>query len=679
MIDRRALVTRHNPRLTAWDPWSPLTVGNGELAFTADFTGLQTFDEEHRRGQPLCTQAQWGWHTIPTGRPGGKWTLPELAMEAFAAGDRSVGYPTSAQGQEAAFHWLRENPHRLHLGRIGLAFPDGVHPEDLAPVEAVLDLWTGTLTSRFLWQGHPVKVTTCCHPDRDLLSFRVESALLVERRLGAFLAFPYGSPGREAADWDSPGRHESRVAFHGRRAFIDRTLDDDRYTAVVSLGSGVTMGRAGPHRFSIGAVGAVMEWEVEFLRPGTAPGEAGGELVRRASAQAWEGFWTRGAAVEFAGSRDPRAGELERRVVLSQYLLAVQCAGSAPPQETGLSCNSWYGKAHLEMHWWHAAWMPLWGRPELLEKSLGWYLERLPEARDRAGRQGYRGARWPKMVGPAGEESPSSIAPLLIWQQPHLLHMLELVRRSRPGVPTDPRWDDLVRDTADFMVSFLVPGPGGRLSLGPPVIPAQENHNPRTTVDPTFELAYWDWGLRQADAWFRRRGLDPDPRWVVTAGTLAPLATAEGVYLAHRRCADTFSHFNFDHPSMLAALGMLPGPRVDPAVMARTLDRVWTQWRWDDVWGWDFPLVAMTAARLGQPGRAVDALFHPSAKNLYSANGHNRQGNVEALPLYLPGNGGLLAAVALMAAGWDGAPRALPGFPDDGFWTVAYEGLGMLP
>ena len=43
---------------------------------------------------------------------------------------------------------------------------------------------------------------------------------------------------------------------------------------------------------------------------------------------------------------------------------------------------------------------------------------------------------------------------------------------------------------------------------------------------------------------------------------------------------------------------------------------------------------------------------------------------------YLPGNGGLLYAVAMMAAGWDGAPEnPAPGFPNNGSWTVRWEGL----
>ena len=40
----------------------------------------------------------------------------------------------------------------------------------------------------------------------------------------------------------------------------------------------------------------------------------------------------------------------------------------------------------------------------------------------------------------------------------------------------------------------------------------------------------------------------------------------------------------------------------------------------------------------------------------------------------------LLSAVALMAAGWDGAPKVdAPGFPQDGRWRVKWEGLQPMP
>ena len=52
-IDRQALVTRHNPALTAIDPHSPLMVGNGDIGFTADITGLQTFPDQYADLAPL--------------------------------------------------------------------------------------------------------------------------------------------------------------------------------------------------------------------------------------------------------------------------------------------------------------------------------------------------------------------------------------------------------------------------------------------------------------------------------------------------------------------------------------------------------------------------------------------------------------------------------------------------
>lgn len=125
---------------------------------------------------------------------------------------------------------------------------------------------------------------------------------------------------------------------------------------------------------------------------------------------------------------------------------------------------------------------------------------------------------------------------------------------------------------------------------------------------------------------------------------------------------------------MLAALGVLPGEGVDRKTMRRTLVKTMSEWRWAETWGWDYPLTAMPAARLGEGKIAVDALLMPTEKNRYLPNGHNWQR--QNLPCYLPGNGGVLYAVAMMAAGWQGAPRKhAPGFPQDGSWVVKSEGL----
>ena len=111
--------------------------------------------------------------------------------------------------------------------------------------------------------------------------------------------------------------------------------------------------------------------------------------------------------------------------------------------------------------------------------------------------------------------------------------------------------------------------------------------------------------------------------------------------------------------------------------MKHTLAWIWENWNWDHTWGWDFPMVAMNAARLGLPEKAVSALLMDKRTNTYLPNGHNYQD--QRLRCYLPGNGGLLTAIAMMCAGWDGCTDKNPGFPKDGKWNVQWEGLQPLP
>src|SRR2546430_11993034 len=207
-IDRAALVNRHNPNLRELDPLSPLSLGNGEFAFTADITGLQTFPRAYENAMPLCTMSQWGWHTQPA--PAGLHTRT-LRLTQYDTHGRQVGYPTGSEGQAELFNWLRENPHRLHLGQISLCLTTGDKKEiqvaDLSETYQELDLWRGVLTSRFKLEGESVTVRTAVHPRLDLLAVAIESSLIDKGRLAVRLAFPYGSGTMPAADWKQPGRH----------------------------------------------------------------------------------------------------------------------------------------------------------------------------------------------------------------------------------------------------------------------------------------------------------------------------------------------------------------------------------------------------------------------------------------------------------------------------------------
>jgi len=87
--------------------------------------------------------------------------------------------------------------------------------------------------------------------------------------------------------------------------------------------------------------------------------------------------------------------------------------------------------------------------------------------------------------------------------------------------------------------------------------------------------------------------------------------------------------------------------------------------------------MAMAAARVGEPRIAVVALLtDANSRNFYDPRGVNSGGPCP----YLPGNGGLLYAVPMMAAGWEGEPtQNAPDFPSDGSWTVKWDGLKPAP
>jgi hypothetical protein len=681
-VDRKARVARHSPVVKVFDSFSALSVGNGGFAFTVDATGLQTFPERYRE-LPLATQAEWGWHTEPNV---GGYELEDASV-LYDAHGRQVPYASAQNGPAGT--WLRENPRRISLARVGflLRHADGspAQPSDLTDVEQRLHLWTGTLDSRFTFDGRLVQVRTWAHPERDQIAVRVDSAGLDPSRIAVRVAFPFASTTHtgDPADWSHDARHRTLIVEGGRRGVTwQRVLGSDGYWARATWSEGGAMTQLGAHAFRIDPAAGSSRFEcvVAFSHERDRAPLPDAAATKSASEAHWPRFWTDGGTLDLSGSADPRAKELERRIVLSEYLTAVNSAGTMPPQETGETFNSWFGKAHLEMHWWHAAHFALWNRAAMLERSLPWYARILPSARENAARQGYRGARWPKMVGPDGRDSTSSVGVFLIWQQPHPIYLSELVYRARPERRVLARYREIVFASAEFMASYpFWDSSTNRFVLGPPLIPAQESHPPATTFNPTFELAYWAFGLETAQRWRERLGLSREPRWDRVLHGLSALPMRDGLYVNTESAPTTLTDADQrrDHPTLLGAYGFVGSPRVDREAMRRTLRKVMESWQWADTWGWDYPLVAMTATRLGEPELAVDALLMETQKNRYHPNGHNYQR--PGLTIYLPGNGGLLSAIAMMAAGWDGAStRDAPGFPR-ARWTVRAERLSGLP
>ncbi|NSW93966.1 MAG: hypothetical protein HPY62_04555 [Bacteroidales bacterium] len=284
--------------------------------------------------------------------------------------------------------------------------------------------------------------------------------------------------------------------------------------------------------------------------------------------------------------------------------------------------------------------------------------------------QGYAGVRWPKMVGPDGRESPSTVGTYLIWQQPHPIFYAELLyQNSNNKKQVLDKYAKMVFATADFMSSYAwFDSTSSRYILGPMLIPAQESLRPETTINPSFELVYWYWALKTASEWKSRMNLEPDEKYNDVVKKISELPVLDNLYLCSEDTKDSYENpaYMSDHPIVAAVKGVMPGTdMVDDGILSRSLDMIKAKWNWQSTWGWDFSMLAMSAASIGRSELAIDFLMMDAPKNRYLLNGHNYQD--ARLSIYLPGNGGLLTAVAKMCL--------YEQFPKNGKWNVRWENL----
>ncbi len=380
--------------------------------------------------------------------------------------------------------------------------------------------------------------------------------------------------------------------------------------------------------------------------------------------------------IDLSGTDDPRAAELERRVVLSQYVMAVHDAGSYPPQETGLGVNSWFGKFHMEMYWWHSAHWALWGHADLLERSLVNLTQLMPPGQAMAKLEGAKGVKWSKMTDPTGNESPSGVGPALAWQQPHPIYLSELVYRAKKDKATLEKYSNIVFQTADYMATFVDYDPARKqYVLGPGVGSADEKHTDYAhNLNPTMELGYWKWALETAQEWHVRLGQPRDELYDKVINGLAPLTVRNNGYPALELPAENGSS------GMTTFLyGALPGRDINKDAMRNTMRaaaRGATGVQASVTWGTS--MWAMSAVRLGDTDTALALLSgrYEPGKNPFMPSGYTVR-RPDQTPMYMPANGGWLTAVAMMAAGWDGNTEPMPGFPKG--WKVRYEGILPLP
>ncbi|KAI0343845.1 hypothetical protein BDW22DRAFT_1328504 [Trametopsis cervina] len=687
-IDRHSVVSRYNPTRNASSFDTPMQVGNGNFAFGADVTGLQTF-------LPYNIMSSWGFKndSFPPG-----YTWEDVANYRGVEWDfhgRPIQYDFDGS-PSALEQWLIANPNRVNLGRVGLLFYDSsghlsnVSEGNLTHTQQKLDLWTGTITSQFFYEGEQVTITTSSAQSSDAIGISLQSPLLSSGRLGIFLDFPWND-GTEKFQapfvgvWNATSNHTTKLETgHGlgqnAQAEITHTsVNATFYTQVGGDALRITRDSPTAHRYTLKPTshGSSFAVSVSYSPSRNTQLPKPSVLVSE-SARVWQDFWVNSGFVDLVtDSSDPRADELQRRIVLSRYLMRVNEAGDNPPQESGLQGTGWRGKFHMEMTFWHMGHWALWNNWDLFSGLYRTYKSFLPNAIFRARKQGFTiGARWPKMTDPSGRTGPGEINENLIWQQPHPLVFAEYEYRNTHSRATLEKWLDIVNETANWMADFAFYNKStGVYDLGPPMYIVSENTPPNSTRNPAFELAYWRFGLSLAETWLNRLNLKVPHAWVDVKENLAPLPIEDGLYAIFEGIESDFwtepAIIN-DHPSLVGLHGWLPPiPGVNLTIAKATSDKVYGAWNQSNLWPWDFPMLAMSAARDGELDVAVDWLVNP----LFEFDDVGMPvGGVRVPTPYFPGSGALLMSVAMMARGWDGSNGTAPGFPKDG-WNVRVEGI----
>ncbi|MDU6505534.1 MAG: glycoside hydrolase N-terminal domain-containing protein, partial [Bifidobacterium longum] len=185
---------------------------------TVDATGLQTFPEVYKNGVPLGTQSQWGWHSF--GNPENYKPEEALVEYDFGHGHKELyaTQPKEPGRAKEASDWYRVNPHRLHLGIIGLELENEVRPSDVQNIQQSLDMWNGIINSRFTLKETPYHIQTVCHPERDMIAARLSA----RQPAGIKFHFPYPTGGHcdDACNWEANDKHSTTLHANGQCIYI---------------------------------------------------------------------------------------------------------------------------------------------------------------------------------------------------------------------------------------------------------------------------------------------------------------------------------------------------------------------------------------------------------------------------------------------------------------------------
>ena len=306
-IDRFSLVNRHNVIINQFDSLSSLSVGNGEFAFTVDATGLQTFPDVYENGVCLGTMSEWGWHSFSNTK---QFKLDE-AYKYYEVEGRQIPYAiqwNEPGRKKDAANYFRENPHRLHLGNIGLELLNSdkskVRPNEINKINQQLNLWKGVISSSFEVENEKIEVLTFCHPEKDLIGIEINSERLKTGLVGLKLKFPYptGLHVDGASDWENSEKHHSEIIQQNQnRAVFKHTIDTTVYFIHLNWEGDADLVKKENHYFVLqpGNQTTSLKINVEFSSKNNFSNATEKENVKLVNTEKWKEFWETGEQLTF--------------------------------------------------------------------------------------------------------------------------------------------------------------------------------------------------------------------------------------------------------------------------------------------------------------------------------------------------------------------------------------------
>lgn len=588
---KKSDIIKYNLKFNHIDSKNPVTIGNGDFAITLDQTGTQSLYEIYK-DIPLSTMSNKNWFYKD------KKDIKPSYVDGKA-------YMLFNLDNDPNYQINRQYPFKYSFMQILLYDNDKlIDINNIKDVKQELDLYKGIVSSSFNYKEKINKTTSFIYQDHDEFNFKLQSD-----NLNLALKFNYPS-----------------YTKNGYRLDIlpNVLVKEDRITLLYDDKNSLSFKLKSSSNYQI--VENTLIFDDNNVSFSLALDEIKeGKLL--------DEFWKCDNGIIIDNE------ELVKKMVLSKYLLHVNSTGIYPPQESGLTYNCWNSKFHLEMHLIHSLWNIYNNHVGDLVKSFDYYLSIMPSSLKRASLNGYKGLRFPKMTGPDGEDSPSNIGPLLIWQAPHILFMLQEIYYLYNKENIIKKYEPLISGTIDFMISFLTLK-DSKYQMLDPLLEACESIPLDRCQNPSFELEYWRYTLeRQPKIDTVLYGHQRYDYLDITSKIITPKED-DGIYLKTYGVIDKYDLYK-DHPTEGFLMSFFKSKIVDKEKMVKTIDYILKNMDLSSYWGWDFPFLGLSLLNCGEIEKSIEVTQLNTINNQYLYNGYNTSPR-DDLKAYLPGNGAFL-------------------------------------